>query len=111
MKIPLAEDSFSFLRALFMLSEKTAEDHTPPRISQISVRFYGLVPADKIIQDTFEELDDPIEKIRKGIPVSQSRWMILMQNIALVTVCLAPYRKTYQALAVQKSPLPVSLKY
>lgn len=38
------------------------EDNTPPRIRQISVSFYGLVPADKIMPDMFKELDDPISK-------------------------------------------------
>lgn len=61
-KVPLAEDSFSFLRALNMLWEKMIEDNTPPRIKQISVSFYGLVPADKMMPDMFKELDDPITK-------------------------------------------------
>lgn len=64
-KIPLAEDSFSFLNALNMLWEKMIEDGTPPRIKQIGVSFYGLVPADKIMPDMFKELDDPVAQTQK----------------------------------------------
>jgi DNA polymerase IV len=64
-KVPLAEDSFSFLRALNILWEKMIEDNTPPRIKQISITFHGLVPADKIMPDMFKELDDPMAKTQK----------------------------------------------
>lgn len=64
-KVPLTEDSFSFLRALNMLWQKMIEDNTPPRIRQVSVNFYGLVPADKIMPDMFKELDDPVTKTQR----------------------------------------------
>ncbi|MDG1859481.1 MAG: hypothetical protein P8I94_10280 [Emcibacteraceae bacterium] len=64
-KVPLAEDSFSFLRALNILWQRMIEDNTPPRIRQISVTFYGLTPADKIMPDMFKELDDPVTQTQK----------------------------------------------
>lgn len=76
-KIPLAEDSFSFLNALNMLWQKMIEDRTPLRIKQISVSFYELVPADKIMPDMFKELDDPVARTQKR----HTRLSVVMDDI------------------------------
>ncbi|MCP5381533.1 MAG: impB/mucB/samB family protein [Kordiimonadaceae bacterium] len=76
-KIPLAEDSFSFLRALNMLWQKMIEDNTPTHIKQLSVTFFGLVPAEKIMPDMFKQLDDPISKTQNR----HSRLSVAMDDI------------------------------
>ncbi len=59
-KLPLAEDSFSFLKALNSLWQQMIHDDNPRRVKQISVTLYGLVAQDKIMADMFEQLNDPI---------------------------------------------------
>jgi len=59
-KIPLAEDNFSFLRALNDLWRQMIRDDNPLAIKQVSVSFYGLVARDKIMPDMFRELNDPV---------------------------------------------------
>ncbi|MBL4603843.1 MAG: hypothetical protein JKY84_13945 [Emcibacteraceae bacterium] len=60
LKIPLAQDSFSFLEALNILWQQMLRDDNPKHIKQISVGLYGLIAQDKIMPDMFKELDDPI---------------------------------------------------
>ena len=64
-KIPLAQDNFSFLKALNILWEHMIQDDNPQRIKHISISFYGLVQKDKIMPDMFKELDDPVAKAQK----------------------------------------------
>lgn len=65
LKIPLAQDSFSFLKALSTLWQQMIKDDNPRTIKQISISLYGLVPADKIMPDMFKELDDPVSITQK----------------------------------------------
>jgi len=64
-KIPLAQDSFSFLKALNDLWQQMIRDDNPRAIKHVSVALYGLVADDKIMPDMFEELDDPVTVIQK----------------------------------------------
>ena len=64
-KIPLAEDSFSFLKALNLLWKQMITDDNPYAIKHISVTLYGLTPADKIMPDLFKELEDPVTITQK----------------------------------------------
>lgn len=64
-KLPLSQDSFSFLKVLNILWLQMIKEDNPSRIKQISVSFYGLVPQDKMMPDMFKSLDDPVSKIQK----------------------------------------------
>lgn len=64
-KLPLSQDSFSFLKVLNILWQQMIRDDNPTRIKHISVSFYGLIAEDKIMPDMFQDLDDPVSKTQK----------------------------------------------
>jgi len=61
-KIPPAQDNFSFLRALNILWDQMIRDDSPRQIKQISISLYGLTKESDIMPDMFAGLDDPVER-------------------------------------------------
>ena len=106
LKIPLAQDSFSFLKALSTLWQQMIKDDNPRTIKQISISLYGLVPADKIMPDMFKELDDPVSITQKR----HTRLSLAMDKInklyGLDTVVLGTLHETMSRFSGPKSLSP-----
>ncbi|PCI46242.1 MAG: impB/mucB/samB family protein [Alphaproteobacteria bacterium] len=61
-KLPAAQNNFTFLTVLNALWDDMSRTANSARIRQISVALYGLVPQDKMMPDMFAALDDPIAR-------------------------------------------------
>jgi len=61
-KLPPAQDNFTFLKALNDLWDDMSRAENSPRIKHIAVALYGLVHEDDIMPDMFTRLNDPVER-------------------------------------------------
>lgn len=61
-KVPHAQDNFTFLHALNSLWDQMLREDNPRLIKQVSISLYGLVKEADIMPDMFAGLDDPVDR-------------------------------------------------
>jgi len=64
-KLPFAQNNYTFLKALNTLWDSMSETENSNRIRQISVALYGLVHQDEMMPDMFAHLNDPVAREQK----------------------------------------------